>query len=339
MFNRKTLDAALAWLAEAQERQYSYGFMGRPNGDGTFTFDVAGEPGLTWVRVWRGDTLSLEKATNQGAILNPYLLVRLVTVSGELVVERPVPQMARNMYGAYASTAAVPPHFQGPGATGIVADITPAEQLSPGLLRPAGGLVVEALDFWYAGQWYTGLTADLTSLVPATPEVCCWAVVVFDPASELLVTAASADSYGAVRDLPTDLAAAVSVSDLAVPLGAVALAEGQTDMTTTTRILDMRQWLGPLAAVRTLEGEAWFVALTTGKLAGSLQFAVQLRAAPSISLESGLGTPDCVSDAAGADVGAAAVAGRVSASGFCEVDDAGAPYTVGDWYRFLYTVQ
>jgi hypothetical protein len=92
-------------------------------------------------------------------------------------------------------------------------------------------------------------------------------------------------------------------------------------------------WNGAGQAVSS--GEAYFIAASTSKLVGAFRFPAEMRDIPTVKIFASDGTEDAVTSVAGSTIGSAALPGRVSRQGFCEINDAGAPYTVGQAYRFM----
>lgn len=82
-------------------------------------------------------------------------------------------------------------------------------------------------------------------------------------------------------------------------------------------------------------GETYFIAVSTSKLVGTFRFPSEMRDVPTVTIYASDGTADAVTSTGGTTTGAAATAARINRRGFCEITDAGAPYTAGEAYRFM----
>lgn len=247
-FSPETYAAAEDYFAALEQAKYLYGYFGRPNGDGTITYYSETTPGKVYVRVWRGEQLTIAEATNFGAILDPNLLVRMMRVRGELVVDMPDPTSARELYGHYAAGASAPPRIDSPiiGTTDPVAD----ERLKHGRVRAKGdgsmNIIIERVVHKaavYPGENAASAEYDVTSHVPATtnkrlPIVPCIDWTASPP--ELVIV------EGGETDLLANQIADTEIAAIAIPSGytrldAVILYEGMT--TTDNAVVVPMRWL------------------------------------------------------------------------------------------------
>ena len=75
MFPRDVIELYTLWVLAIQNSRYVYGFPGRQDGVGTYTMDAGG--GYIYVRIWRGQEITLDRALNMGGVPNPNVLVRM----------------------------------------------------------------------------------------------------------------------------------------------------------------------------------------------------------------------------------------------------------------------
>jgi len=121
-------------------------------------------------------------------------------------------------------------------------DVT-GRNFRPGRVRPyadSGSMLVYVEPFAHHEGYYTGGTIDLTGDIPATAGTCAWVAVALDPATGTLYSYAGSDNYDAPANLDEADAHAITVPDGYIPLAAVALEEGMTEITSATRIIDLR---------------------------------------------------------------------------------------------------
>lgn len=121
-------------------------------------------------------------------------------------------------------------------------DVT-GRNFRPGRVRPyadSGSMLVYVEPFAHHEGRYAGGTIDLTSDIPATAGTCAWVAVALDPATDTLYSYAGTDSYDAPANLDEADAHAITVPNGYIPLAAVVLEEGMTEITAATRIVDLR---------------------------------------------------------------------------------------------------
>lgn len=121
-------------------------------------------------------------------------------------------------------------------------DVT-GRNFRPGRVRPyadSGSMLVYVEPFAHHEGYYAGGTIDLTGDIPATAGTCAWVAVALDPATGTLYSYAGSESYDAPANLDEADAHAITVPDGYIPLAAVVLEEGMTEITSATRIIDLR---------------------------------------------------------------------------------------------------
>lgn len=201
-FSPETYDAAERFFAQQWQRGLIPGYLGKPGADGTYEFFVSGNPGRQYVRIWRGDQMTITTCTNDRAPLEPNNLVWLRRFHGELVVERSDPSTARIIYGDNVGAAGVPNHVVPPSS-----DLVVAERILPGLLRASLKTDVPRIhieDFEYDGGRYQSDPygaddPDVSSYFPATTDYYGIVGVYLDPLDGSIVAFAGED-HAALAD-------------------------------------------------------------------------------------------------------------------------------------------
>lgn len=121
-------------------------------------------------------------------------------------------------------------------------DVT-GRNFRPGRVRPyadSGSMLVYVEPFAHHEGYYAGGTIDLTGDIPATAGTCAWVAVALDPATGTLYSYAGSDNYDAPTNLDEADAHAISIPTGYMPLAAAVLEEGMTEITSATRIIDLR---------------------------------------------------------------------------------------------------
>lgn len=132
----------------------------------------------------------------------------------------------------------------------------PGNSFVPGRVEASqdGALLVHVRGFWHAGGYWddSATTADPPTLYDfdlsgeggSASGYSAWVVVYFDPADEALHAVTGADVFGDPAVLnELDLADVVLPSGV-IPVGAVGIANGQTEITGSSRFADQRIFLG-----------------------------------------------------------------------------------------------
>lgn len=244
-FSDETFAAARQWQQAQIDASKIYGYPGKLRAGSTnqYDFNVPGKPGMWYVRIWRGEELTIDEAFNQGALPNPFMMCVMERENGRLVIRRPDPVAAANIYGTNAQSAAVPPIISGAG-TGNTMPIQ-SNQLMMGMITQsaAGGLSVRVWPFFHEGGYWDG--GDELTLVPtATSGMQAFVLVSLDPKTNTLHQTLGADFSLATPTLwyPA-LVQQIVVPVGHYPLGAVLLRESDTVITSSTPIIDRRWFL------------------------------------------------------------------------------------------------
>lgn len=227
-FSPETYAAAERFFAAQWQRGLIPGFLGKQNANGAFEFFVPSDPGRQYVRIWRGEHLSVTTCTNFRVPTEANLLVWMRRFNGELIVEMPDPSAARLVLGDNVGAGGIPTHVVPPDS-----DLVVAERIFPGLLRPSVKTDVPRIhieDFEYDGGIYQSdpLGADdpdVSSFFPGTTDYYGIIGVYLDPLDES-ITAFAGENHAALADFTyTDRS---SVPAGMYPIGAVLVQEGGT---------------------------------------------------------------------------------------------------------------
>lgn len=106
----------------------------------------------------------------------------------------------------------------------------------------SGGLSVAVGAGWHVNDYFASGTIDLTSNVPATPGEVRWVVVGIDTTTNALTAINGTPITGTQQDLVIADIADIAIPTGVMPLGAVALENGQTAITQgTSWIVDIRR--------------------------------------------------------------------------------------------------
>jgi hypothetical protein len=203
----------------------------------TNTITLAGAPaGKTWVRA---HDASREQTAVWGFVGIPNVTVYVAPgVDGDNRIMAIDYAESVQSHGSKVVLAQQPP-LDGNLNTVIVA----GRNILPGRVRPyadSGSMLVYIEPFAHHEGRYAGGTIDLTSDIPATAGTCAWVAVALDPATDTLYSYAGSESYDVPANLDEADAHAISIPDGYIPLAAVVLEEGMTEITAATRIVDLR---------------------------------------------------------------------------------------------------
>lgn len=238
MIPRDVIELLILFILSVIQSQYVFGFPGRKDSVTTYTMDVVGSPGYIYVRIWRGQEITLDKALNMGGTPNPNILVRMERRNGRLVVVDADPGHAVSALGENAAMANVPKHrhFIGSG----LEDPVEGRRILPGLISPAaiGGLNVKIEPFHHPGGYFPG-DNDFPVAVPGSnfAAVGVYINISTNTAGYIVGTTHTTAAEIDDNDLFVDLAAhPVGI----IPCGAVVLASTDTGITASHRFLDWR---------------------------------------------------------------------------------------------------
>lgn len=202
--------------------------------DGTYTYDVPGDNGAVYLTLLRGKDTEVVTAVNYGSIPNPNLIVYAEKVHGDYVVVFPVPRSAKGLYGKLAPSSSVPPHMA--SQSGAL-DPVSGERIEVGKVyrHQNGGLWVLIRGLNYDNKNVkTDSALQLTA--PTTSGKVFWAIVCLNTRTDTFV------------QISTSEASSVTLADLyaydlqayLVPLAAIQLAYGQTEISSAADIVDLR---------------------------------------------------------------------------------------------------
>lgn len=233
-----------AWKA-AEHRSWVRGVLGRPNGDDTYTVQVADRPGFYYVRVAQGGGESVTIARALGKVAaRANLPVRMRLEPGNTYV---IEGVDPGYYDAATSTDdtneyGVTAHTHRIG-TGLEYEIEP-ERFEPGRVYPDSDMSVYVNPFRYhwngAWHYWPGDRIDLTSEQPATTGKWAWVLVGVDPQTNTAVAVGGAEQ-DAQADLTPDLLDDIAFSYY-IPCGAVQVAEADTALADFARYHDAHAW-------------------------------------------------------------------------------------------------
>src|SRR5574338_543724 len=108
MFSNNTHALGEQWVLGILNSIYVSGYIGKPNGDGTYAFAVAGKPGKVYLRLGTPENFTITEAVNFGAVPDPRLRVFAMKFAGEYIIMFPDPVQARELFGASTPFAASP---------------------------------------------------------------------------------------------------------------------------------------------------------------------------------------------------------------------------------------
>lgn len=208
------------------------------------TVTLSGAPtGKVWVRA-ADDSREQTVAYGSNSFPNTPVRVRL-NDSGELYIAGLDWQAAKETLGDAMHRALEPV-----GLDEFIPRSIPGNGFKPGRVQAStlGGLYVNVAAFHHSGGFWNPAVdgsddLDLTSFIPGTLDYVCWCLVYLDPATNTLDAATSTPAFGTKDDLDEADIATIALPNGAYPLGAVALAYGQTVIDSSSRFADARQHL------------------------------------------------------------------------------------------------
>ena len=271
-----------AWAA-AEQRSWVRALLGKPNGDGTYTMEVASRPGFVWVRVSTEGSQSLSYAKSIGKVaLRANLPVRMRLENNVYVIYdvdsayygTATSGDATNAYGVQAHT-----HRRG---TGLEYEVE-AALLEPGRVYPATeissfAVYINPFRYYASGrQYWPGGSLSLVGTLPVTPSTWAWVLVGIDPATNTPV-AYLGNEENLSTDLTLDLLDDIDFG-VNIPCGAIRVRSDATNVADYTQYVDARLWIDSGA-------------VDNSRLAGMAEDTVKAR------FSSGTGQPEDVTLAA-----------------------------------------
>lgn len=235
---RRGLGALERILSRAKRGETLKGYVGIPDGAGSYTIYVPHRPGYVYVRVLDdGIESSVAVAIHQGTNLDPAQRVELERVDGNLVVRRPDAAHAAQLYGTNAAAAAVVPQTAAPlgyrNADGGEISLIGTNNAA------LGGLVVRITAYQHRGGAWDG-TATITLTAPSTTGKRAWILVGINTKTNAL-TQTQADEWGMAYNPPprTDLISVIAANPDVDYRAAVNVAYGATTISADD-IIDLR---------------------------------------------------------------------------------------------------
>lgn len=227
-----------------EEDNIRYGYVGKPNGDGTYTY-IDDVTGLWWVRLVINDqTVTLMRAVNRAAKRNPavrYILREFAKNQWEIAEIDPL--WVQEQGGSETGTG-IPAHTHRIGFGN--ADMVEELRFEPGVMGAyQRSMLVRVLPFFYQRdgeqRYFTGGTIDLTSNKPASGWA--WVKVGLNLNTEALV-AVTGDSVSAKSALNAANLASVVMPSGVEPLGGVKVSATTTKINDYRDFMSCRVWLG-----------------------------------------------------------------------------------------------
>lgn len=243
----QTVQAGKEWWQKRQQAEFFLGYPGIiDDDDNTIQYDVPGKPGMVWVRLWSGDESDAGatpvEATNFGAVLHYEMLVLLIRIFGEYVIWMPDPKSARELYGTDAPGAATPPAKK--SIKGGNADLIEDRQLLMGLVYPGANsdLNITIYDLPYEGGFWQRDEVSVAAYVPGTVDTKYWLIVGIDMLTGDPFFIPTSEVGIGLNPMPRGEVYVTEIPASHIPLHAVLLKYGQTAITTSTEMIDLRWW-------------------------------------------------------------------------------------------------
>lgn len=236
---RKLYDERLRQSKYLGERSM---YTGRVVGN-TVTMD--GAPlNKTWVRATpdsREETAAW--SWSGGAIRQPNVKVVCdYNSAGELYIKHPDFAPATEEVGA-GLAAAMMPAVPSEAFNSLVLD---GRQFKPGrgrLAAASGSMALYIEPFMHSHGAWLGGAVDLTAYVPATIGMNCWCVAAVDPATNAAYAVAGSETAVDVTYMDEADIHIIPIPGGHYPCRAVALSAGMTELTSNTRMIDLRRHL------------------------------------------------------------------------------------------------
>lgn len=223
-------------FAQAKKRETIKGFVGKPNGNGTYTIYTGYAPGWVYVRLTDAVDGSIAIAIAMNTNLDPAVEVEMERVDGMLVIKSAVPAQAARLYGNSTPQAQQPPAQQPP------AGYTNKQGGELSLVNAAGnalgGLVVRITAYRHRGGWWPG--TDTITLTPtATSGQRAWVLVGINTKTNAITQALSTNRSVGYTPFPeSDVNAVINAYPDVDWRAAVNLANGETSIDVSD-ILDL----------------------------------------------------------------------------------------------------
>ncbi len=232
-------EALHQFIGQSTQIKRDYGYLGHPNG----TIDVPGRPGRVYVRIVKGENISVTDALGLNVARKLNLPIEIVySKTGDRIIDGVNVAEAIETMGKGIESFGVGRHSHALG-TGLEY-YTDGRLLIPGLVHYQSGLVirVERLTYQWLGEQkrWGGGTIDLTSYLPATASTWRWAKVGLDPVSNTIAVTTGIP-VGLGTPLTYSRLSAIDFSNK-IPLAGVILRNGATTIDNESDYEDLRDW-------------------------------------------------------------------------------------------------
>jgi len=225
---KRGLGAIERIFAQAKKKDQITGYVGKPNGDGTYTIYTGYAPGWVYVRLTDAVDGSIAVAIAMNTNLDPSVQVEMERVDGALVIKSAVPAQAARLYGNNAPQAQQPPQQQPP--VGYTNKPSGEISLVDAAGNALGGLVARITPFRHRGGYWDGNTT-ITLTPTATASKRAWVCVGINTKTNTITQALSADvGVGFVEPPRTDVNAVIVAYPDVDWRYAVNLANGETSI-------------------------------------------------------------------------------------------------------------
>ncbi|MBK9751738.1 MAG: hypothetical protein IPO91_33915 [Chloroflexi bacterium] len=223
-------------FAQAKKRETIKGFVGRPNGNGTYTIYTGYAPGWVYVRLTDAVDGSIAIAIAMNTNLDPAVEVEMERVDGMLVIKTAVPAQAARLYGNSTPQAQQPPQQQPPA--GYTNKAGGELSLVNAAGNALGGLVVRITAYRHRGGWWPG--TDTITLTPTSNSgKRAWVLVGINTKTNAITQALSTDRSVGFTPFPeSDVNAVINLYPDVDWRAAVNVANGETSIDVSD-ILDL----------------------------------------------------------------------------------------------------
>ena len=223
-------------FAQAKKRDTIKGFVGKPNGNGTYTIYTGYAPGWVYVRLTDAVDGSIAIAIAMNTNLDPAVEVEMERVDGMLVIKSAVPAQAARLYGNSTPQAQQPPAQQPPAGYTNKAGGELSLVTKDG--TALGGRVVRITPYRHRGGWWPG--TDTITLTPtSTSGQRAWVLVGINTKTNAITQALSTNRSVGFTPFPeSDVDAVINAYPDVDWRAAVNLANGETSIDATD-ILDL----------------------------------------------------------------------------------------------------
>lgn len=194
---------------------------------------------LVWAKLYGSDARPVQAYNTrvQPRAKAPVWLRQLA--DGTYEVEGMRSRDGTDFYGEAAGTMNTPEQIGE-----LLGTVWPARNLKPGRARltDTGGMTLYIESFYHSQGYFIGGYIDLTDYVPATTSKQVWAVIWYDPVSDVLGVTTS-DEYDLPHTMIESELGDVHISPQYIPLAGVILREGDTVIDGSSVIIARQNWI------------------------------------------------------------------------------------------------